>query len=221
MIYAHSSGFTSKEEIVRRIAGCDETPDAIRHLKEQLQSNYQKFFKESFKDRDFQAKWESLEKIRHKVAHNNLFTQADLDSGKALASELKETIYEAGEAINAIALAVEEKDAIRESFVSQGYLDVIGEEQFLSELKNREDYYHATGGFVGLAHFIKQHLGAKGYEYGSSFSLASQLNDQGKVEIYHVENPGSEFATAAIRTSAATRRTNGQGIIESTDTTPG
>jgi len=77
-----------KEDILKRINELEETPQAIRTLKEQLQSNYQKFFRESFKDKGFQEKWERLEKLRHKVAHNNLFTASDLEEGKELALQL-------------------------------------------------------------------------------------------------------------------------------------
>lgn len=177
MIYAQSSGFTNKEDILKRINELEETPEAIRILKEQLQSNYQRFFRESFKDKGFQEKWERLEKLRHKVAHNNLFTASDLEEGKVLASQLISIMQEADTHVEKVVLEVEEKKAIQESFIAQGYAwNVITESEFLEELRRREEYFSKGNGFVGLAHFVKMHLGAKGYSYKSSYDMASRLD---------------------------------------------
>ena len=200
LIYAYSSGFTSKEDIVRRIAEVEETPEAIKELKEQLQSNYHKFFKESFKDKGFQEKWELLEKIRHKVAHNNLFTNADLIEGKNLAEELIRLIVEATNTMDEVVLRKEEKQAIKNTFIFHGYTwDVIKEEEFLKELKSREEYFTEKNGFVGLAHFVKDYLGAKGYDYKSSYLMAERLEAQDLVEMYQVDNPYEERPVTAIR----------------------
>ena len=64
IVYEHSSGFRTREDIVGRISGLAETPEAIRALKQELQSNYYKLFKESFADNNFKEKWEQFEAIR-------------------------------------------------------------------------------------------------------------------------------------------------------------
>lgn len=205
MIYAHSSGFTTKEDILKRIAELDETPEAIRRFKEQLQSNYQKFFRESFKDKGFQEKWEKLEKLRHKTAHNSLFSEQDLKEGKALTEALIELINEADQNVESIPLETEEKEAIRESFVSQGYTwNVITEEDFIRELSEREESYRKQheDGFVGLAHFVKGYLGSKGYDFSSSYDVANRLEAQGKVEIYKIPGLDDEHQVTAIRVAA-------------------
>jgi len=200
MIYEQSSGFTSKSDIIKKVSECEETPDAIRELKKQLQTNYQKFFKESFKDKGFQDKWEKLEKIRHKVAHNNLFTKDDLDKGSALAEELLEIIQTATDAIDALVIPEDEKEAIKSSFVSRGWtFDVITEDKFLSELEKQETYFHQRGGFVGLSHFVKQHLGYQGYDYYSSYDMASRLEAQAKIEMYQEEHPTENYPVTAVR----------------------
>lgn len=200
MIYAQSSGFTSKEDILKRINELEETPEAIRILKEQLQSNYQKFFRESFKDKGFQEKWERLEKLRHKVAHNNLFTASDLEEGKEVASQLISIMQEADTHVEQVVLEVEEKIAIQESFIAQGYTwNVITENEFLEELRKREEYFSKGNGFVGLAHFVKVYLGAKGFSYKSSYDMASRLDKKGVVEIYDETNPYGDEPVAAIR----------------------
>jgi hypothetical protein len=92
IIYSQSSGFLSKDDIIQRISTLDENPESIKAFKKEIQSNYNKFFKEAFKDKDFQKKWEELEKIRHKVAHNNLFTIADQKRAYELFTQLETII---------------------------------------------------------------------------------------------------------------------------------
>lgn len=53
MIHSQSSGFTSMDDILKKVEECDETPQAIAGLKADLKSNYYKFFKKSFKDKGF------------------------------------------------------------------------------------------------------------------------------------------------------------------------
>jgi hypothetical protein len=209
MIYSFTSGFTGKDDIIRRISEMQETPDAIRELKADLQSNYQKFFRESFKDRDFQAKWEELEKIRHKVAHSNLFVRVDLDRGIQLADEVLNLINTATNEVEKVILKDEEKTAIQQSIISQGYSPyVITDQDFLSQLKAQEDHFATTGGFVGLAYFVKRCLGEQGFSVACSYGVTSRLQDEGKVEIYDVENPRGDYPTAAIRTVEMTCSTH-------------
>ena len=61
------------------------------------QSNYHKFFKTAFADRDFKQKWKTWESYRNKIAHTNLFTKDDLVDGKKIADELVAIIGEADE----------------------------------------------------------------------------------------------------------------------------
>jgi hypothetical protein len=200
LIYAHSSGFTSKEDILRKVSELEETPEAIKRLKEELKSNYQRFFKESFKDKNFQKKWEELEKIRHKVAHNNLFTKVDLDKGKQLSEELVEIINTAIESVDLVTLRTEEREAIRESFASQGIFTVVTEEVFLEELTQQEEYYsNRNNGFVSLSKFVKNHIAGKGYDIRSTYQLVEELKNREKIDVYFVDNPYSDHKTAAIR----------------------
>jgi len=200
LIYAHSSGFTSKEDIIRKISNLEETSEAIQRLKEELKSNYQRFFKESFKDKNFQEKWEELEKIRHKVAHNNLFTNTDLERGKQLARELLEITNTAIESVDQVTLRSEEREAIRGSFASQGIFTEISEGDLLKELQEQEIHYSKrNNGFVSLSKFVKGHLANKGYDVESAYKLIEELEAEEKVEIYSVDNPYSEYKTASIR----------------------
>ena len=200
LIYAHSSGFTSQEDIIRKISNLEETPEAIKRFKEEIKSNYQRFFKESFKDQNFQEKWEELEKIRHKVAHNNLFTNSDLERGKQLSNELFEITNNAIDSVDQVMLRSEEREAIRDSFASQGMFTKISEGELLEELQQQEAYYsQRSNGFVSLSKFVKGHLASKGYDVLSAYILIEELEEQDKVEIYSVDNPYSEYKTASIR----------------------
>jgi hypothetical protein len=202
LIYAHSSGFTSKEDILRKVYELEETPEAIKRLKEELKSNYQRFFKESFKDKNFQEKWEELEKIRHKVAHNNLFTKIDLDKGKQLSEELLKIINTAIGSVDQVTLRTEEREAIRESFASQGIFTVVTEEVFFEELTQQEEYYsnrNNDNGFVSLSKFVKNHLAGKGYDIPSTYQLVEELKNSNKIDVYFVDNPYSDHKTAALR----------------------
>ena len=209
IIYSHSSGFTSKDDILKQINLLEETPEAIRNFKEKLKSNYQKFFKEAFSDNSFQEKWEQLEKIRHKVAHNNLFTHSDREEGKRIANDLISIIQKAAKGMEAVTLREEEKEAIRVSLYSQAYYDDITEEEFLAELEKSEDHFSQyKDGFVGFRAFIN-HLRGKGFDPYLTKEMGSRLENLGKIEIYETENiEGRENAVAAIRRlqpKAATR----------------
>jgi Apea-like HEPN len=205
LIYAHSSGFNKKEDIIRKVSDLNEDSetlkDAVQRLKKELDSNYQKFFSESFKQKDFQKKWEELEKIRHKVAHNNLFTNADLKQGKQLSEELIEIIDIAVQKVDEVALHSEEKEAILESLASTVVLNDITESELLKELKQREEYYSARGGgFVSLSNFVRVHLVAKGYDTSLTYQLIEDLRDQKKIESYYVNNPyNNSSQTLAIK----------------------
>ncbi|NBR86669.1 MAG: hypothetical protein EBT61_14390 [Verrucomicrobia bacterium] len=200
LVHSHSSGFSTKEDIVRRIAELEETPEAIRSFKEQLQSNYQKFFRETFKDKGFQEKWERFEKLRHKVAHTSLFTSQDLAEGKQLGVDLSAIVQAADSNAPALDLPVEEKQAIRESFILRtNAWSVISEADFVKELQTQQAYFAKKAGYVGLAHFVKFYLGAKGFDFAASYTMADGLKAKGLVEIYEVENPVGGDPIRAIR----------------------
>ena len=205
LIYAHSSGFTKKEDIIRKVSELNEDSetlkDAVQRLKKELDSNYQKFFSESFKQKDFQNKWQELEKIRNKVAHNNLFTDAELKQGQQLSEELINIIDIAVKKVDEVALRSEEKEAILESLASRVVLNDITESELLKELKQREEYYSARGGgFVSLSNFVRVYLAAKGYDTSLTYQLIEDLKAQKKIESYYVNNPyNNSSQTLAIK----------------------
>lgn len=200
MIYEQSSGFTSKSDVIKRILECEEDVEALKKLKSELQSNYQKFFKEHFKDKRFQEKWETFQHIRHKIAHSNLFTIADLKEGESLTSEILSIIEEALKEISKIEIEETEKEAIKASFISKGLaFEVIKKDEFLRQLADAQSYFAASNGFVGLAHFVKNHLGSQGYDWKASYTMANDLHEQGVVDLYPVDNPEGDYPVKAIK----------------------
>lgn len=200
MVYEQSSGFNSKDDVIRKITECDETPEAIKKLKEELKSNYQKFFKQHFRDNDFQQKWETLQWYRNKVAHNNLFVEQDSITAKEIAASLLAIIKTASDEIPNIQIEEAERAAIRESIVEKGLaFEVVTEEKFMHELARAEQYFDEPGKYVGLSHFIKGHLGPMGYDYASSYSVAEKLHALGRIEFYKAKHPTDEYEVTAVR----------------------
>lgn len=111
LVYKQSSGFNDPETVIQRILNSD-TLDDLNKLKGDLQGNYTKYFKESFRDKDFEPKWKELFRIRNKVAHNGLFMLQELKSGMKLSEELKSIIDEAENRIDEIVFSIEDKYAI-------------------------------------------------------------------------------------------------------------
>lgn len=217
LVYEQSSGFLTREDIVKRVSSLDESIEAIRDLKQELRTNYQKYFKEAFADRDFKNKWKKWEDLRNKIAHNNLFTSEDLTMGLNLASEIITIITDADHAIEQLVITQGEREAMQEQVIAKtdnaaslppqntgGAFSrmKITEDEFLAELHEQESFYEQKpGGFVGLTRFVRFHLAELGYDDTSAQLVIESLKKSGKIEVYYVENPYvSGTTTAALRT---------------------
>lgn len=217
LLYEQSSGFLTREDIVKKVSNLPESIDAIRDLKQELRTNYQKYFKEAFADRDFKNKWKKWEDLRNKIAHNNLFTNEDLILGTDLAKEIIDIIADADKSTEQLVITQSEREAMQEQVIAKtdnvsafspqadndSYSQIeITEEKFLEELREQESFYKKKpDGFVGLTRFIRFHLAELGYADEAIQSVIEQLKKSGKIEVYYVENPyvgGS--TTAALRT---------------------
>lgn len=201
IVHSQSSGFISREDIVSKVLELDETTEAIRKLKTELESNYTKFFKDTFKTNNFQQKWEELEKLRHKVAHNNLFTKNDLDRADDLTKSLLEIITKANESIDTIQFNIEEKDLLKENISSNlGTYEVITKEELFRKLSESESWAKKSrDNFVGLKHFVTNYLGSIGYDYRSSYELINQLEEEGMIELYDYKGSNNLYPVTAIR----------------------
>lgn len=198
LIYSQSSGNLNKESIVQKVINIEETVDALIELKKEVQSNYNKFFKETFKENNFQQDWEELEKIRHKVAHNNLFTLEDKEKGDSLSRNLIETIKKANIEIDKVSFNETDKQYIMSSFIDFKSTKLT-EEELLKELNWSIKWANESAdGFVGLQSFINI-MGRKGHEFEETRSLIKLLESKGIVEIYTYTSEKNVRGVAAIR----------------------
>lgn len=220
LIYEQTAGLLTREDIENRVMHLPENADAIKALKNDLQSNYHRFFKTAFADRDFKSKWTKWESLRNKVAHTNLFTNDDLLDGKKLADELIAIISEAEQSPEQPTVTQGEREAIQEQVIARSAQndslpaqllseptvaakpDDLTEKEFLSELQQQEEYYSSRpNGFVGLVRFLRFHLTDLGHDEYSARSMLQRLQRENKIEVYHVDNPyDNSTRTAALRT---------------------
>lgn len=199
IVYAQSSGFISRDDIYTRVINMEETSNAVAALKVELQSNYNKFFKESFKDMNFQQKWEELEKIRHKVAHNSLFIENDSINANKLTTELISIIKDADEKIAAIRFSSDDREAMQ-GYIAESSLKVITREEMLSKLYSSMKFTKDNNyDFLGLKSFVINYLGKAGYGFKSSYDVIEQLVQDGEIELYDHQGEGHERAVKAIK----------------------
>lgn len=116
LIYKQTSGFNRQENIITRIMATASIED-LDNLKEELQGNYTKYFKEVFQDNNFDKKWKTLLEIRNKVAHNNLFVLNDFKTAEQLVSELTKIINEAESKIETFKFSLQEQEAILQATI--------------------------------------------------------------------------------------------------------
>ena len=197
LIYSQSSGNLNKDDIINKIMKLEDTFDAIKKFKEEIQTNYNKFFKSTFKENNFQSNWEELEKIRHKIAHNNLFVIEDQRRSQILIAELIKTITRANEEIDELSFSEEDKEDIMRSFID---FKTITRDVFLEELRRSIKWAkESADGFVGLQNFLVNILGSKGYEFQATRDLVKELEAADVVEVYTHNSEKNERCVAAIR----------------------
>lgn len=217
IIYKHKLGFNKPENLMDKILSIN-SEDELQKLKQDLDGNYNRFFKQHFKDFNFDKKWKLLFQLRNKVAHNNLFIQPDLDSAIELYNEIKDIVIKAENKIDDFRFSVEEQEAMiktsnaliesdqsKESNISgvgvkvigkidlpskpDNNFEIISEEELLKELIRAEDSLKTKGlTFIGLKSFVTNVLGSKGYSFGPTYAQINVLKDKGKIEIYDIED---------------------------------
>lgn len=205
MVYSQSSWFIDKQDILNRVLALDETPEAVQKLKNELDTNYNKFFKDTFKDNNFQEKWEQFEKIRNRVAHNNLFTNDDKVQAIELHKTLMDIIHEANGKIDTIEFSEDEQTEIQETIVNSPFLDktqlkYITREELLEKLdwcerwaKEKRDW------FLSLKHFVVNYLWSVKYDFAATNGIINQLVEEGVIELYDYESASNPFPIKAIR----------------------
>lgn len=197
LIYSQSSGNLSKDDIINKVMRLEDTVDAIKKFKEEIQTNYNKFFKNTFKENNFQSNWEELEKIRHKIAHNNLFTLDDQNQATKIITELISTITKANGEIDGLSFGEDEKEDIMRNFVN---FKTVTRDIFIEELKRSIKWaQESADGFVGLQNFLVNILGSKGYEFQTTRDLVKKLEQEKLIEIYAYKSDKNQRDVTAIR----------------------
>lgn len=117
LIYKQTTGFNSPDKIVDKIMNTCSVED-LNKLKNELQGNYTKYFKESFQDKQFDKKWKELFAIRNRIAHNNLMTANDKKIAEENTSYIIDVIREAEKLIKNFSFTMEDKQAFFDASVS-------------------------------------------------------------------------------------------------------
>lgn len=234
IIYKQNTGFNTQENIIERIMSVS-TPEELSTFKQEVQTNYTKYFKDSFQQFGFDTKWKNMFNIRNKVAHNNLFVNSDLENAKTLETELIKVIKDAESNIDSFKLSVEEQQSILQATITSdkearqtseeqdiacvkviGKMDlsayeesdsVITEDVLIKLLKTAEKSGQTKGyKFIGLKSFVTKYLPQKGFSTTSiSYSMINILKEKGKVEIYDVHD--NEYGIVkAIKLTPPTHR---------------
>ena len=97
-VTTQSAGSHQLENIISRIMVITSMED-VYQLKHELQSNYVKYFKEVFHDKDFERKWKKIFEMKSRVAMNNLFSMDDYYQVKDLIEDVSRIIRSAEEEI--------------------------------------------------------------------------------------------------------------------------
>ncbi len=132
LVYKQKTGFNKQEHIISRVMN-SETVEDLNNLKQELQGNYTKYFKEAFQDNNFEKKWKVLFDIRNKVAHNNLFVHTDYDTAKQVVDELTKIINDAEAKIDEFKFSIEEQEALRKATI-----EAVKDAELLNESKEEK-----------------------------------------------------------------------------------
>lgn len=176
LIYKQSSGFNQPEKVIEKFAEIISIEELVK-FKSELDGNYTKYFKKYFKEKNFEAKWNSLTKIRNKVAHQGSFHKSELDLGFDLAKDLKDIITEAENEIDTLVLSIDEKVAIRNTAIEN--LEEIQELKTKTSEGNQDNRVTLQGptiiGKIVLSE--KQYITPHGHKVISENEMLEHLED--------------------------------------------
>lgn len=222
LIYKQSSGYNNPDKIVNRLLNISNNEDFI-NLQNELQSNYTKYFKENFYEKQFEQKWRDIIKLRHKVAHHGIFYKHELNYGLEILKSLTEIISTAEKLIDNVVFSIEDKEALRnakieanqEENIQRDDLKIIGRIEVGSTYNKYENSYsdieeddmlyelevlqkNKWNRFIGLRWFTTEYLANKNYSISTSFILINILIDKGKIIKYDVNSPNG-YTVVAIK----------------------
>lgn len=95
LITRQSTGFNDYSQVIERVQQIS-TVEQLEELQRDMESNYTKYFRDTFMQHRFHNLWQDLYQIRNKVAHNSILTSDDLDKVERSIAQLN-GILEAAE----------------------------------------------------------------------------------------------------------------------------
>ena len=201
IIYRVSAGNLKTEDIIKQIEAldeknCDSLVVAVEALKKAVKANIKKFFP-SFEEIDFQKKWEYLYGVRNKVAHNGLIVEDDKNKSIRFAQEIISFLQPKCDDLVELTIDDEDDKDIIEQYQNtivknSSKYAMITKEELAWELYKMDDWTKKHNRqFIGLKYFVVNILGIKGFDIGASYEVIKQLEADGYVETYFVEEPNA------------------------------
>lgn len=175
LIYKQSSGFNQPEKAIEHILKLG-TLEELNNFKENLQGNYTKYFKENFRDKDFERLWLSLFKIRNKVAHQGTFYKSEYELGLKLHEELIDIITNAESKIDELVLSIKDKEAFRNASIEALTEETSSENISTSETESDKSEIKAPK-IVGKIDIISNNRTFQGHRILTENELFEYLED--------------------------------------------
>lgn len=204
------TGYQTKQQVIDKLLRIS-TEQELENLKKDVQDNGQKHFKDTFIKLGFESKWKWLRKIRNSIAHNKILDKSDVVQAEQKLDEVKKIISKAMGELDLVVVnesefwqSVEtqiekqpETGELKELSGKISHSSGLDEDIVLQELRISE----TLGKYVGFRSFIFNVLDKKkGYPYSAGYSVINKMKEQGKVEVYPVEDKGVTVSALRIPT---------------------
>lgn len=111
LITKQSTGLSNPLDLPQRIQNVRSMED-LQALRHDLESNYSKYFRETFQDRKFHKLWYQLSAIRNKVAHNAPLTGKEVGVVEGAIPKLEKLLRDAEFRIRTVSLSDREIEAV-------------------------------------------------------------------------------------------------------------
>jgi len=176
-IFDNFSIFKTKNDILKELNKCNDIDD-FNKLKENIISNWDKYFKDIFNE-SWKNDWEELAEYRNQVAHNKLIERKTFDRAIELTKKISDLLIDSMSKLESIKYSQSEVDIMKEqvklnqgclSNWAKGVLDdnKINMEDIITEVnKFKEDKTFTTIDIIN--HFVDS------YEIGSPINKAIGL----------------------------------------------
>lgn len=122
LITKQSTGLNNIEDLPARIQNI-ATMEDLEELRHDLESNYSKYFRETFQDRNFRSLWNKLSTIRNKVAHNAPLAGKEVAKVEAAIPVLERLLRDAELRISNVKLSEKELETVIEQSETDSELE--------------------------------------------------------------------------------------------------